>query len=77
MSSSTLRGLQRLSVLVVAGGLLAGCTSLTEMDEVRINKDPPKSLRPDPEPTPEPAEPAAVEQVRDPAQAAPRKAGTG
>ena len=79
MSSSTLH----LGALLLAGATLVGCTSLTQSDEVRINKDPPKSVNPEPEPTPAPeaAAPAAnaLQQARNPLQArpTPKKAGGG
>lgn len=73
--------LLRMGALLTIGSLLAGCTSLTQSDEIRINKDPPKSAVPDPVPTPDPTPaPAAdaLQRARDGAPARPaKKAGSG
>lgn len=68
----------RLGAILMVGSFLAGCTSLTQSDEIRINKDPPPSAAPEPEPEPTPTPGAdALRQARDAPARPARKAGSG
>ncbi len=78
MSSSNDIG--RVGYIVLGAAFLTmatGCTSLTRSDEIKINKDEPKSLRAAPPPAqPTPVAPAA-NAVQAPARPAAKMAGTG